>query len=348
MNSRITSFIIGFFLSLAVTFGQDIRVWELPQQKLPVPPGQYSGITHVSGDLYAVVDDKLPGGGIVFFEIPMRSNGRVITSRVRKMVPASTTSSPVSGLDNEGVAYADGRLYVSAEGDQSIREYDLDGRATGRMFTIPADLGIDAIEPNGGFEPLAFSAATSQFWTMTELPLKADGAASRLHRLQCFGADFQPAGRYLYQMDEPVCSSGEGSSSRAYVFGISALTALDDGRLLVLEREVYVPDGNPKEIIPKTFSTVKLYVIDPVGGDGAILPKQLVYSFETHISLNVTGIDVGLANYEGMCLGPRLADGRRVLLLLADSQAGMPSLARKLGRRQLTPEYIKVLLLDIQ
>ena len=33
--------------------------------------------------------------------------------------------------------------------------------------------------------------------------------------------------------------------------------------------------------------------------------------------------DTRFANYEGMCLGPVLADGRQTLLLLSDSQAGM-------------------------
>ena len=50
--------------------------------------------------------------------------------------PEATLSSDVSGRDNEGVVYADGRLYVSAEADQSIREYDLDGRETGRTFQV--------------------------------------------------------------------------------------------------------------------------------------------------------------------------------------------------------------------
>jgi hypothetical protein len=71
-------------------------------------------------------------------------------------------------------------------------------------------------------------------------------------------------------------------------------------------------------------------------------------SFETGISLTPAGIDVALANYEGMCLGPRLPDGRRCLVLIADTQAGMPALAQKLGRRQLTHEFVKVLLLEIR
>ena len=28
----------------------------------------------------------------------------------------------------------------------------------------------------------------------------------------------------------------------------------------------------------------------------------------------------GIANYEGMCLGPKLPDGRQVIILCADSQ----------------------------
>ena len=38
--------------------------------------------------------------------------------------------------------------------------------------------------------------------------------------------------------------------------------------------------------------------------------------FKTRLSL----FCYRLANYEGMCLGPRLKDGSRVLLLVSDSQ----------------------------
>ena len=338
-------------LSAPRAFGQEIRVTELPQQKLNVTPGQYSGITHVSGDRYAVVDDKLPGGGIVYFELPLQENGSVRTALVRRTVPEGTSASEVRGRDNEGIVYVDGRLFVSAESDQSIREYDLDGRETGRTLSVPADLGVSAIVGNGGFEALTHSAETGCFWTTTELPLKADGRTSRLHRLQCFDAELQPDGRWLYRMDAPRVSEAEAAMTLAYVHGIPSLAALEDGRLLVLEREVYVPKGRPQDIFRRSFSRVKLYLVDPSdrpAGAGEVLPKQLLCSFETGISLTPAGIDVALANYEGMCLGPRLPDGRRCLVLIADTQAGMPALAQKLGRRQLTHEFVKVLLLEIR
>lgn len=329
--------------------GTGIRVTELPQREIRVTPGQYSGITCVGGDRYAVVDDKLPGGGIVFFDIPLREDGTVRATRVRRTVPEATRDAAGPSLDNEGVTFADGKLYVSAEKDQSIREYDLDGVATGVAFPVPADLGVGAIVNNGGFEALTYNASTGKFWTTTEFPLKKDTEIPRLHRLQRFGAGFAPDGRFLYQMDEPARPAAERGPVMAFVYGISALTALDDGRLIVLEREVYVPDGRPTEIVLDAFARVRLYVVDPsdAAGDPArILPKQLLCEFTTQNLLSALGIEVELANYEGMCLGPRLPDGRRTLVLIADSQGGMASLARKLGRDQLTRELVKVILLE--
>ena len=44
--------------------------------------------------------------------------------------------------------------------------------------------------------------------------------------------------------------------------------------------------------------------------------KQFVAGWRTHMNL----LEMNLANYEGMCEGPRLPDGRRVIILCADSQ----------------------------
>lgn len=327
--------------------GQDdgILVEALPQQKLSVRPGQYSGIAYIGGDRYAVVDDKLPGGGIVFFDIPIRNNGVVRAARVKRVVPSGTAGATGNSPDNEGVVYANGMLYVSAE-NQTIREYDLDGVATGKSFAIPTDMRSDSIVPNGGFEALAYDESTGFFWTTTEFPLKRDTVPPRLHRLQCFGADLKADTRFLYQMDEPVKTAAQGKAAWAYVFGIPAMTALGDGRLLVMEREVFVPHGKPLDILSFSFAKTKVYVVDPSGDTADILPKQLLCEFETRISFTAAGIDVALANYEGMCLGPRLSDGRRCLILIADSQAGMASLAASFGRRQLTCEFVKILLLE--
>ena len=286
-----------------------------------VAAGQYSGITRIAGNRYAVVDDKFRGGGIVFFDIAVDpATGDI--GQVRAIVPPSTKLSNVESRDCEGIAFADGRLYVSAESDQSIREYDLDGNPTGRVFAVPAEMTADRIVPNAGFEALTYSAATCHFWTTTERPLRRDTA--RLHRLQRFNADFRPDAQFLYQMDAPL-RSAEGT--RAYVFGISALTALDDGSLVVLEREVFVPAGWIRAL-GEAVSVTKLYRVVPEGDGRGILPKQLLTEFTTGAA--------NLANFEGMCLGPVLSDGRRTLILIADSQGGYSGLTR---------EYLKVVIL---
>ena len=46
------------------------------------------------------------------------------------------------------------------------------------------------------------------------------------------------------------------------------------------------------------------------------LQKHLVAEWTTAVGL----LDLSIANYEGMCLGPRLHDGRQVVVLTADSQ----------------------------
>ena len=294
----------------------------LEQVSPAIEAGQYSAITWLGGNRYAVVHDKLNGGGIVFFDIDMQPATGAI-GRVTVTIPDATRLSGTTGMDNEGIAYANGKLFVSAEYDQSIREYELDGTPTGRLLSIPEEFRRNRISGNAGFEALTFNAVTGLFWTTTEGPLKADKATPLLHRLQSFGADLQPAGQYLYQMDEPL-KSAEGT--RAYVHGISAMTALDDGRLVVLEREVYVPSSILRALTD-TFSAVKLYVVHPGGKNGTLLPKTLLASFNTTMA--------DLANYEGMCLGPTLTDGRHTLLLIADSQGGMSGL---------TNEYLKVII----
>ena len=265
--------------------------------------GQYSAITWLGDNHYAVVHDKEKGGGIVLFDIDIDAATGTIGT-VTPSIPAGTSGSAVTDMDNEGIAYFNSKLYVSAEADQSIREYDLTGAATGKTFTVPADMAVGKITANSGFEALTYNATTRLFWTTTEAALPKDNYLSRLHRLQSFGEDLQPAKRYLYQMDAPQFSS-EGTSQ--YVHGISAMTALDDGRLVVLEREIYVP-SNPLS----SRGITKLYVVDPVNDTAGILRKSLLTTIDTNF--------MNLANYEGMCLGPTLDDGSRCLVLIGDSQ----------------------------
>lgn len=305
-----------------------LRAVEGGQFPVDVPSGQYSGIAPLSNGSYAVVHDKAPGGGIWFFQIPLDSDGNVLTVRSLK---APGTQDGAAGKDAEGVAYAasSGTLFVSMESDQSIREFDLEGRPTGRSLVVPADLARDRITANKGFEALA--CREDRIWTLTEGPVREDAdwlSAGRILRLQRFSlGDLQPDDRCFYRMDAPTANS---AGTLAYVHGVSALAALPDGRLLVLEREVYVPNGSFFQKLTESFSRTKIYAVDPENDPAGVLAKAPVADF-TCGALN-------LANFEGMCPGPALPDGTTPLLLVADSQDSMGGL---------TQEYVKVLKLRL-
>lgn len=297
-----------------------------------IPAGQYSGITYLGDNRYAVVHDKLNGGGIVFFDIVLSDNGRVKSASAT--VPEFTSGSKVTGRDNEGIAFvpSSGTVFISSESGQTITEYTLEGKETGRSLKVPAAFAKDKINSNNGFEALTYNPLTKTFWTTTETPLKADGKDSRLLRFQSFGSDLKAKKQYLYKMDAPAKSAVEGAAAKAYIHGVPALVALDDGSLIVLEREVYVPNGGLFAKALGSFTRTKLYVVNPSesakknAASGTVLEKSLMVQFTT-ASLN-------LANFEGMCLGPDLPGGWHTLILIADSQG---------GSNGLTAEYIKVI-----
>lgn len=300
----------------------DIKAEYIRQHRMNVPSGEFSGITRVKDDVYALVHDKGTGGGIYLFNIPLDSTGVIGTIKAKE-VPGNAGKE--GGRDNEDIVYvpSSGTLFVSAESDQSVREYTLEGEPTGKILDVPED--IRAIQPNAGFEALAYDATRDFFWAATEKSLKDEALHNRIIRIQRFSGT-KADDRYLYMMELPVATSDQVASAQAYVHGISAMTALEDGRLIILEREVLVPGGGVIEKALGSFTLSSLYVVDPLHDKSGILEKKLLTRLVTS-ALN-------LANYEGMCLGPELSGGRRALLLVADSQNGQGGL---------TGEYLQIL-----
>ena len=287
--------------------------------------GDYSGITYLGGTRYAVVDDKRSGGGIMLVDMGVSFKGKV--GGVSVTVPEGAASSDIINRDNEGVAYVAGStglgtLFVSAEADQSIREYGLDGVPTGRAMAVPDDMGRSKIRSNRGFEALTYNEFTGLFWTTTEYVLLKDAQTPGLLRLQSFGADLRPAGRFLYKMDLPLKSEVEVAGAESYVFGVPAMTALDDGRIVVLEREVFVPKGGSINKLRRSFARMNLYVVNPADDASEVLRKTLMCSFTTKPTSGK------FADYEGMCLGPLVPDGGRTLILISDSQHGAGGVVR--------------------
>ena len=311
-------------------------------------PGEYSGITPLPDGRYAMVHNGAKGGGIYLADLSF-SGGRVTSARI-EAAPGTTEATNVR--DPEGITYmpSSNTIWVSGEKDQKILEYDLQGYPTGRSMAVPSDFLPFELSTGNGFEALSYASATDLMWTVTEEPLKRDvdwypaGEGRRMLRLLAFdGQSLAPVMERFYAMDVPL---HQPSSGDTYVHGVSDLLALDDGTVLVLEREVYVPSYNASDtssmlsMLSAAISRVKLYLIDPGSSREALLSKVLVGSFYTRfpgpLSL-LMGADPQLANFEGMCLGPTI-DGHATVLLVNDSEKGKGNSYARLQ------DYVRVML----
>lgn len=340
-------------LSLAATAQTAAELKQVSLAKWRIGSGQYSGIAPMGQNRYAVVSDKEPADGFFIFRIDQSAvTGDVAGVYLEGFMGNPRPSVDAKGIctrDCEGVAYFPPAqtVFISGEGDQQILEYAANGHPTGRGLHVPPIFAVGKIVPNYGFESLSYDAATHRFWTTTESTLPADGqAAGPLHpgvqnllRLQAFDDSLQPVAQYAYRMDRGRTEK----FGKIYVMGVPELTALPDGRLLVLEREANVTAGGLGSEV-----RCKLFIVNPAQGhqiDSSVslpqldanqfLVKKLLAEWKT----SVQPFKITFANYEAMCLGRTLPDGRRTLLLLCDSQGGY----RK-GPFSLK-DYIKVIVL---
>ena len=219
-----------------------------------IPPGNYSGITYLGNDDYAVVSDKGSQEGFFTFHITLTENGEI--KRVDNKVVNSTI----------------------------IEDY----RQRSKV--------------NRSIESLTYDHKRNRLFTINESPLTGDNGL--LLRLKQLTTDLKEEKQFSYLIDEPLESTAKCDNRHAY--GVSDLLALDDGTLLVLERELYV---RPLKI--NSWVMNKVFRIKPGNPH-----KQFVTGWRTWLQL----VDNDFANYEGMCEGPRLSDGRHVVVLCADSQ----------------------------
>ena len=291
----------------------------LPQQNLGfwgIKPADYSGITPLGEGRYAVVSDKGDTDGFYVWKISQDpSTGAVVSVENEGFFANRVEAS--SRRDCEGIAYfpKSGCVFISGESDGRILEYDMEGQRTGRALQVPEQFKKTA--SNLGFEALAFGGRgfRARFWTTTESSLPDDGVAAgpknpggeNLLRLQSFKKNLAPAKQFLYMMD----AGRKTDFGTTYIFGVPEICALPDGRLLVLEREANIPGSYVGADV-----RCKIYSVKPRG------KKPLVKTLVAEWTSSVSVAGVSWANYEGMCPGARLSDGRQTLLLVSDSQSG--------------------------
>lgn len=324
-----------FFSGVLGTEISDAKTWrvvrDFPQKSFSssVPAGNYSGITHLHDDIYAVVSDKSDSALYFNFQIQIDS----VTGELKRVeclgalenVDGSRVKTAVRyqpkerGVDHEAIAkVSDSTLVVSSEGLFRLKEYHIIPKESALVsdtlwgVCFPAE----TFYPNYGYESLAYDSVRQILWAMPESVLRQDGEPAtpqnrNANLLRLLGFDWSThtrvhpiIARRIYQMDRPTTKK----EAQTYVMGVSEICVLPDGQLLVLEREAFIP-----KVKLGAFCQCKLYVVDPIQTH---LSKTKLTEWKTTLTL----LGRSFANYEGMCLGPQLPDGSQVLILLSDSQ----------------------------
>ena len=326
-----------------------------------VAAGNYSGIAHLHDDIYAVVSDKSDSALYFNFRIQVNPKTGEL-EQVENLGFTERTDGTLNdgkpwqglekGFDHEAIVkVSDSTLVIASEGYCRLKEFSIlpisaDTAKVGYQQNLwESRWPSSEFYPNYNFESLAFDSVHQYLWTIPESTLRKDGQPAtpqngltnqlRLMRLD-WGKMKEDSNKeayneqvsstkdsrymmtYAYQMDQPSTHK----KADIYVMGVSELCALPDGRLLVLEREAFIP-----KIKIGAFCKCKLYLINPLNSeefsmkekfssDTPFLKKRLLAEWKTGLSLSKRSF----ANYEGMCLGPMLEDGFQVVILLSDSQ----------------------------
>lgn len=308
-------FSISLLLSLSSLAQTDIGILNVNAQQsfgTKIPAGEYSGITHIAADTFAVVSDKSEGHGFFLMKIQTED----VTGKIMDVQNLGYKGSGNGHYDIEGIAYNPhtSKLFISQEADNTISELTLEGKPTGRKITFPDSIANN-IRSNMSIESLCYDADWHLLWTATEGPLKQDGEAATATngkestvRLFAFDDSLKQTVWYRYKTDKPSSTA----QARMFTLGVSDLAAVGEGRLLVLEREARVT----MNYIGST-ATAKLYLVDTkTSSPGDVLPKKLLLSFQTKLNL----LRQDWANFEGLCLLPPNKDNTRTLIMLSDSQ----------------------------
>lgn len=306
---------------------------ELPSQFRfqGVRVGGLSGIDYRprEKDYLLITDDRGPeGGGRVYRAALGFDADRAIAIRILYAAPLRRADGSMfakegetgPGTDAEAIRAHAGWIYWANEaqdpstgGPQVFRMRLRDGKSF--PVALPARLvpdseGRSGPRDNRSFEGLAIGPDNS-LWLGIEAPLREDGplpslAAGSWTRIVELPVSGKTAREYVYPL-EPIARQIPG---RLADNGLSELLALPGPAFLVLERSGSQQDDGGFQFVTRLFCAQPSGEMDANGTPR--LRKRLV------VELNALG-PFDNANFEGMTFGPRLPDGRRSLILVADN-----------------------------
>ncbi|MET0412263.1 MAG: esterase-like activity of phytase family protein, partial [Polyangiaceae bacterium] len=306
--------------------------------------GGLSGLYYSESErlLYAVTDDprRFPPR-LYTFAVQLSERELEVEPRSVVLLHELKSSSLLTEVDCEALSSdgAQGLLIATEGNDQSaqresrILQVSKQGLVSGPRVAIPEALlpeagaaSLRGARSNRGFEGIAVSPSGRWLYAILEESLRQDGPDANLEQgadVRLLRWDLHSAAapiQFFYRTEALSPKPPPGVVARGNN-GVSDLVALDDGRLLALERGFVTPDGGAG------INTIRLFEVEVPArvtpGDASLprVSKRLVLDLNDVIPRLEPGLQT-LDNFEGMTLGPRLPSGVRSLLLVSDDNFG--------------------------
>lgn len=295
--------------------------------------GGLSGLAYDPGcDLYyAVSDDRGSHGPVRLFTVRIGTGDPPPVEVLEAIVLRDADGELLrrGPFDFEGLAFdADGTLFIASEGaphraeQPSVARFGLDGLQRGEL-RLPEKFLVDSggargVRNNLAFEGVAVSA-DGRLILATENALRQDGPAADLDTgsparlLVLDPGSGRTVAEYLYLIDPVPDEPRPPSAFRTN--GVSEIVSIDENRLLVVERAFSAGVGN----------RVRLYLVDLRHADDIQSIEALadysamVRPLPKTLLADLDDLGVRPDNIEAAAFGPVLADGRRLLVLIADN-----------------------------
>ncbi|RIX30717.1 esterase-like activity of phytase family protein [Amnibacterium setariae] len=314
---------------------------ELPHA-LQVDGTTVGGLSGISWDArtgrYLIIsDDRSQTDPARFYTASIAARPGAVSVRLRSteplrqpdgsVFPPTSADGSVVAPDPEGIAVdpRSRRFAWSSEGerkpapltlgDPAVRLADPDGR-TRRVLPLAPQLHMNAQEvgprQNQTLEGLSYTPKGDALWAAMEDPLVQDGEdptathGARVRFTEHSGQGL-PIAQYAYPL-EPLFEPGGATATN----GVSDIAALGGGRFLVIER-AFTTKNKIRVYEADATRATDVLARDALGS-APLTPMRKRLAVDLDAVRGLPRVD----NVEGIAVGPRLPDGRRLVVLVSD------------------------------
>ncbi|MFS8122492.1 esterase-like activity of phytase family protein [Rhizobium sp. BR 250] len=295
----------------------------------------FGGISDLAFDsetnrYFAISDDRVEKGLARYYELELGVTEGVAMLNIaatHELKDETGAAFAPKGIDAEGITLdrKGGKLYWSSERDlknqPALYVSDLDGNNVKRLELPDAYLVDDAktkgVQNNLGFEGLTMTPG--RLIAATENALTQDGpkatpqAGSPARILIIDTATLKPVAEHVY-VTEAISKTPTAAADPKYNDnGLSALTAMPDGRFVAVERNFASGVGNH----------IRFFIVDLSGAEN-ILGKDKIDAANVRavsktpwFEINEGDFGLDIDNIESLAFGP-VVDGKQLFVIASD------------------------------